>query len=843
MWGAYSDMVDAEPDSDTGIIHMIGRSFHPRAWHIWAVFVFCGVFSQLSLGDATSDLGKALVHSGDYVYGYYPYGYRGRNSEGDIVFGVQATHYGLLVNASKARIEKSGAVTSKVDADTAARLGNDEAIDTLAKSPLTFQVKIGETIYDAVSGAPKPDAVVIQRLGKYLANVEIRDISLRGSKGEAAPGITGRLLLHCWPDHARATFQVESKETLKDVTLRASYHGAGDTALVMRNIAPGSAITHSGSDNYHADAPYALLSEGESVSHTVGLFPSTQTHHALADIRIRAEGIAPYAGELSVAYDPSAGWHQIALGNNPDIWTMERVRILIENPSHEPRTLPLAFSKRGGGFGITGMSPVLCDESGAPLGLPIQISKNWHVSPAWFDGITMLHLEPGAKHAFEFRMAYANWGGVPAVSHAQLALEGWGTHQLWDECAIGSFGESITYDPDVNLNRAMVDDIRPLMVWGMGDAPLKKWSWTHNVGGADFLVLEQDDQRKYLTRQKTVYASQGPVLSDVRYVGETPDGAIQSHVTTQSWRSDDFVRGLYTLRYKVVKPVAFSRLAFFQLGADRYNHNLFATISRGDLQGEKVSWAPAMGGKSYSRERAALEGVKPWLALTGSEKNKPPHIKEGDQGAWADRGFVLHHWNARLGGESAPTPHYGVFGTEDGGIPSALVELTPPPGIHALAPGDFVEAVVEMVIVPQRAEDYYGPNASLRAHLTQYPGDWRTVHREVQNTAIDVTARVGKVVSEWPIVIRARKGSKASFTIRGGGGYLPITITGVSRHAPFQLALKHGDTAQTVRQSELNDWWQCIYDPRTESYDLLFTVPMDPVDDLPQVRTFDFSLE
>ena len=34
----------------------------------------------------------------------------------------------------------------------------------------------------------------------------------------------------------------------------------------------------------------------------------------------------------------------------------------------------------------------------------------------------------------------------------------------WDESALGAFGESITYDPAVSLNRAMVDDVRPFLV-------------------------------------------------------------------------------------------------------------------------------------------------------------------------------------------------------------------------------------------------------------------------------------------------------------------------------------------------------------------------------------------
>ena len=59
------------------------------------------------------------------------------------------------------------------------------------------------------------------------------------------------------------------------------------------------------------------------------------------------------------------------------------------------------------------------------------------------------------------------WGGVPAASHAQLCLIGWGWNQRWDQAAIGSWGESICYEPEGIQVRCMIDDVRPLMVWSM----------------------------------------------------------------------------------------------------------------------------------------------------------------------------------------------------------------------------------------------------------------------------------------------------------------------------------------------------------------------------------------
>ncbi|MCC6797483.1 MAG: hypothetical protein IT366_20385 [Candidatus Hydrogenedentes bacterium] len=637
--------------------------------------------------------------------------------------------------------------------------------------------------------------------------------------------VDARLHIYAWPDHARLIFEIRPESELAQISVfsrelltnrRNSMRIVDlDVRGHVRKERPGEVLIERSADT---------LTAGASLYVAVGLYPSNALVNLSPVCQVRAEGIAPYTGPLDVQYDVRAGWQQILLGPNADIWTMERVKVEVENPSDKSQTLHLAFSKRGGGFGITGMSPVLCDADGAPLGLPIQISKNWHCSPPWFDGITILELPPNYKHTFEFRLAYAEWGGVPAVSHAQLALEGWGTHQLWDECAIGSFGESITYDPDVNLNRSMIDDVRPLMVWGMGQSPQQKWSWTHNVGGGDFLVLEQEGKRQYLARQKTDYDMQGPVLTCVRYSGETPDGAIQSHITTQSWRSNDFVRGLYTLRYDVVKDVAFSRLAFFQLGADHYNTNIFTQLSRGDLDGEKETWPPLMGGKKFSREGIPIEGEKPWFAITGNTKNPPPFIKEGDQGAWGDRGMIVHSWKARLNGEDVPLPHYSIYGTEDGNVPSAIVELAPPAGLTHLKKGDYVEAMVEMVILPQSADDYYGPNEALRAALKEHGGTWRMVHREAQGTALRIRAKEGDVVTQWPVVIRAHRGKRAAFTIEGGNGWLPVTISGANSPGRPTLIVTVNGTPQPA--SDGNDWWQTRWRATQHSCDYVYTLDL-----------------
>ena len=123
---------------------------------------------------------------------------------------------------------------------------------------------------------------------------------------------------------------------------------------------------------------------------------------------------------------------------------------------------------------ITGFTPMLCEPDGTPTGIPVQVSKNWHQQPEkghlphegpWFHGFAWVRLPPKSKRDFVIQMVYARYGSVCAASHAQLSLIGWGHNQFWDQAAVGSFGESICFEPGrvqrrcfscVNIMRATV---------------------------------------------------------------------------------------------------------------------------------------------------------------------------------------------------------------------------------------------------------------------------------------------------------------------------------------------------------------------------------------------------
>ena len=183
-----------------------------------------------------------------------------------------------------------------------------------------------------------------------------------------------------------------------------------------------------------------------------------------------------------------------------------------------------------------------------PTGEQVQISKNWHdfsttssdknyaaekanvriYNKQWYHGYTAIEAPAEDYTQREYTCAYGNWGGVYAASHAQLCLIGWGGNQLWDQSALGSWGESVTYDPDICLSRSMVDDVRPFLVRSP-EGNNQAYNWTGNVGGADFLNYSELGEQRIIN-QKITYKTQAPNMTNVVYSGVTANGKIATHV-------------------------------------------------------------------------------------------------------------------------------------------------------------------------------------------------------------------------------------------------------------------------------------------------------------------------
>ena len=571
-----------------------------------------------------------------------------------------------------------------------------------------------------------------------------------------------------------------------------------------------------------------------------------------SQVSIKAREL-PNGAACPVDYDSARGWHRVNLdGIEPIVPpggdrakqndAVERVRLVLANPTKHERTARLLLEKTGHGIrqrigaAITGMSAILRDGDGYPTGIPVQLSKNWHNRPeggvyagAWFHGFTQVRLPPRAKVELELVLAYGHWGGVAAASHAQLCLIGWGSNQLWDQSALGSWGESICYEPDQIQGLCSVLDVRPVMVRSM--AAGRPWNWTNNVGGGDFFrFFDSRGQRVPHARMRTAYERYGPCLTEVTYAGRIGE-AIEHSATVSLARTDDIVRGNYRLRLDVKKPVDFSRLVIFQIGADSYSYTSERKMALGNETGLIREWPTQWGGDIYRTEPQECTGRLPWISLheavSRSDTNAASPGQSGAHAAWANRGIVIRSWSAKLGGKPA-APWIAERGVKARGHDTSTLDVVPPPKIVRLEPGDFVEAIFEHLIVPQFAADYYGPNEALHAALGQWENTWHMIHREAVGNDRRVSMTTGTVERLYPAVSIRTVNDTAKFTLAGGLGYVPITFTGLTSPRSHMLVIDDHPANQAVHG---NDFWQTDFDPAAKRWSQTYNIPVS--DDMP----------
>ncbi len=591
---------------------------------------------------------------------------------------------------------------------------------------------------------------------------------------------------------------------------------------------------------------------------------------------VSAEQIAPKSTPLQVAYDKDKGWHQIQLRNdkveskgpvsdpnegNPGPNSieinkrMERVNLTVTNPSSFDRTLRLNFEKGrlmpgdDGVFGTPGISAVLRDMDGNPVGIPVQLSKNWHgegrtsrgeyFKGPWYHGYSVLTIPAGKSLSFEYTSVNALWGGVPAASHAQLCLVGWGYNQQWEQSAIGAWGESITYEPDLHQAHAPVLDFRPLFIHNPEG---KKWGWTGNIGGADFFnYTKPDGNRSWHSRIRTQYKRYSPNITEVTYAGTMDDNSMDFEYTTQIIRSDDITRGIYKIKLKVLKETTFKDFVFFQAAAASYHQSRSKTLAWGNSAGLKKQWKSTIDEKpGYKTSRTRIEGETPWFSFTDSENT---YSWQQKQFLSANRGFVIRNWKAKIAGEENTPPWFAEYNTAGGnfGDPSGLINILPPEGCTTFKQGDYIEAEIDLFILPLKAEDYYGPNHNFSKALSEKANDWGLVYREAVGNATEVDVSTGELVKEYPIQIKADK-NKAIFSVRGGLGYVPLTISNVSTYRNPELYRKvDGDWQKVDQQVHGNDFWQTEYNAENGTWDISYNINLDTHNDVRQTVEFRFD--
>lgn len=515
---------------------------------------------------------------------------------------------------------------------------------------------------------------------------------------------------------------------------------------------------------------------------------------------------------------------------------MERVAFEILNSSDTDLMPTIAFVKENVSFSVTGMSPVIRTvDTLEPTGEQVQISKNWHTfstNPSdkdyapegshmrlyggqWYHGYTSIVAIAKNYEKREYSCVYGNWGGVYAASHAQLCLIGWGGNQLWDQSALGSWGESVTYDPDIGLNRSMIDDVRPFLVRDPSGANNSNYNWSGNVGGGDFLNYIEDGEQR-LVNQKITYKTQAPNMTNVVYSGITANGKIKSEITINLGRTDDIVRNYYTIRYTFLQDVEYGRLSLFKIAADNYADNEYAKFAYGTEAG-----AIEADGSAYTGY-AGYEGFETkdvpakefWFTLYDSS----------DVAESGDVGFVVRKFSADVNGKHYDKPGYTFYGTTNKTSQLSCEVSLPTACGKKIKKGSVVEMVVEYDVLPNNMDTYYGASDYLLLS-SSVMGSADAMYQQVVGGSISVSASKGTVLSQYPVAIMTAGGSVvAQFELTGGLGYVPVSFTGLPSFGSYKLQVKNnGEWIDVNQEVKGNDYWQ-VYKANDGTYTLTYNI-------------------
>ena len=689
----------------------------------------------------------------------------------DLVF--QTGYYSLMLDCDAMQLKGYDAL---VGTDYRAALNEDVTVFTPANDFLLSVTSDGVdyTCTGAVVQDSNGDYVRMIESGQYLKRIDHLGLVFKDVNGKQLTLADDcRLEVSAWPD--RVTFMLDfSAETSTPIS---------QTSIQV--ISPNG-VTHRAESSGNR-ARLTLRPQDDAIMSAMS--PSDYITEAT---RLQNSSSVPFRFDPDVHafhFDVSANTVKYPSGKN----RVDEYLIGVTNPSAEIKNIPLVFDQPTV-RAVTGTVMLLCDaDDGRPLGIPVQISKNWHTTSntvhmgTWLRGSTMLTLQPGESRRFKLRVIYGYWGGAGAVSHAQLSLIGWNCNWKWDESALGAWGESMTYDPTLHAGATFMCDVRPSFTTSFNSTSpysdvrsTNKYNWTENVGGGDFLIYrDQWNTYRWLKRLKTCYLQTGPNLTEVVYGGVTDDEKIRVTYTSRAVSTLDYHRRFHAYTYEFLQDVVSPRrLVFHQMAADYYNKPRFSQYHIGDATGLWVQGVMDGGGNQYKGAALAMDGK--WLSIddvTGDEDART---------ARALRGMIP--LSSTLNGEAFPL-YLHRYGRSYGDH-TMLFDLSSDSISRSYSVGDVVAGEIEFILPPQHIHHYWGEDSELRGRLTAY-GDtaWEPVRDEMKyNTQMEVVVHHGELRRKYPLTVQP-VGDRvlADFSIRHGGiGHIPMVL----ERAPAGLALK-----------------------------------------------------
>lgn len=831
--------------------------------------------------------------SKDYGLLFWKDGSRARCEDGRRLLCIQTGHYGAVFDVEGGRLVKLSAIPN-APSYSAAAAGYNDLINLLGDATSELEIQSGGVIYRNRGASERWEVVDllhapgnrrisiepgltsqntpankrynmrIRDYGHYRQIFEVDRLRFESDKGEVL-NATVRLVVTSWPGLLRLTLEVVSEHELPDSQAKITIAGDG---FMRSAVSP----TKTWSENTLQSVSLTLSFDGNEL-------PLQMTPRE-SDVIVTATDLAT-GRPLTARYDPTEDAWKVQLTNHQydrkRYNGLDRYHVRFVNKSDQPRKVRIIFAnemgyneaglpieEQGNKFleSVMGALLLMRDEAGHPTGARIQSSKKWspwqQVKEKTPDKQPWLDLDPveyGSwhRHTFMARMpaasewsgeavvSHALWGGLPQASYYFLNLYGWGFYSFWDVAIQGSFGESVCYALE-GYGPSDVTDLRPLYVASYDSYRRPPFEWTPNHGGANFLHYKSKGRKQYLNTRREMPVC-GPNLTRTVFHGRTEDEKIAFEITTMHPRTDDINRSYHRIRYEILEDADFTHLAFFQLGTAIYDYYQPGKLAWGGQSGlmEEVDVAPD-GAPEYFRQGIPLEGAAPWW-ISQHEGRLRETGGRGDQ-PWkgtASRGLIIREWDAVLGGKKVERPSISFFGSQSP-VKGMIAEISPPVELVELKKGDFVEMLVEVILVPKHPEHYLGTNEALKESLPDTADTWKAVYRQAIGNDIRVNVTAGKLEQNYPLEIKVDDSGVAEFEVIGGLAYLPITFNALKSHSGGSLHEVTGGVIRKIDQSDHgNDYWQAEFDPDDSVYKLTFNLELDSKKNHHNTRSFRFE--
>ncbi len=646
-----------------------------------------------------------------------------------------------------------------------------------------------------------PARLNVWRNGVYYYEVHLLDVKLATDAGEELPA-EAELALYCLPDrvgmlmllHTRA----EIERVLPDERTLGTPLGAvtSGTQISATASAGGSLLWLTGDPTPGAQwwdlsdpmAPVpagGLLQKGKTYGRFLGWSSAASEDARRAIVQpLSPDRIALNREAFLRGFDPIRGIYVIQQGSqaapigfepafrNPNDYHEASIRI---NNDTLPRRLWILHESHVQSGCLE--AAVVCDPYGAPLPIPVQVSKNFageNEEPddtPFSEAYYPLAVTPREQLQVRSLHLMQNWGRLPLKQISSIRFFNHYYHLstgCTETVCFSLFG--MKAHPDCRYH---VADYR-----GMDGLMWVDQPQFHHAALQGYLQYRSQGAWVPLRYQSTDWHAISPCYSAVTQHYLSEDGAIEASIWSMESPDPQATRMFTRIRYEVKRPVTIDGDA-----AD----NLRLVVSNTDITRNNVhtlGWTPPEGqliekplpADGWAARGEPLEGNGGFCAMYAS-----------DQGNSA---FILQRFDARIGGASkSPVVSCRSYPNK---VHEMFVAL--PGQSLQLQPGDVIE--MDLILMP------YGHGASSAREPAQQL-DWFHKNPPVAKVT------TGTLVAAFPAEIRAAAPGCAELEMSGGHGVLPLIIRGMPSWNGLMLFESDGQTWRFMdQQVHGQDWYQ-----------------------------------